>query len=369
MRSIFLGMLCMNDEARLITNPVEWQGILNQLPHIHALQSWAWGEFKSRWGWSARYWVLAEGKEGVNAAALILKRPIPFTPFSILYVPKGPLLDYHDPALWPTVLSQLERVAYRERAILIKIDPDVSQATGYDPAVPEPLGTAFMADLQARGWLFSQEQVQFRNTVLLDLTRSEDELLAAMKQKTRYNIRLAAKKGIIIRPGTSADFPALVTMYRETAARDGFTIRPEAYYLDAWQTFYRDGLAYPLLAEYEGSPVAGVLLIRSGRTILYMYGASTDKERPRMPNHLLQWEAIRWAKGQGAARYDFWGAPDQFAETDRMWGVWRFKEGFNGQVVQTIGAWDYPVRPRLFRLYTHTLPRYIQVIRRLQRRD
>jgi len=356
----------MNDEMRLITNGAEWQAIVNRLPNGHALQSQSWGEFKSRWGWKAQYWVQNERSEGVNAAALILKRAIPFTPFSILYAPKGPLLDYHDPALRQTVLSQLEQLARSERAILIKIDPDVPQATGFEPAEPHPVGTAFVSELQARGWLFSQEQVQFRNTVLLDLTRSEEDLLAAMKQKTRYNIRLAAKKGITIRPGTPTDFPALVEMYRETAARDGFTIRPTDYYLDAWQTFYRDGLAQPLLAEYEGETVAGVLLVRSGPTVLYMYGASTDKERPRMPNHLLQWEAIRWAKTQGATTYDFWGAPDEFVETDRMWGVWRFKEGFSGQVVQTIGAWDYPSRPRLFRLYTQTLPRYTRIIRRLR---
>lgn len=358
----------MNETMRLITNGEEWQKIAAALPNGHALQSGAWGEFKSRWGWSARYWVLDEGEKGVNAAALVLKRPIPFTPFSILYAPKGPMLDYSNVTLRQKVVGQLEQLAQRERAILIKIDPDVPAATGFDPAVPDPVGTAWTGELQTRGWLFSQEQVQFRNTVLLDLTRSEDDLLAAMKQKTRYNIRLAAKKDIVIRPGTPADFPVLVAMYRETAARDGFTIRPETYYLDAWQTFYEDGLAQPLLAEYEGEPVAGVLLVRSGNTVLYMYGASTEKERPRMPNHLLQWEAIRWAKAQGATTYDFWGAPDEFVETDRMWGVWRFKEGFNGQVVQTIGAWDYPARPRLFRLYTQTLPRYIQLIRRFKKK-
>ena len=369
--------------TRSIATPAAWQAILDQLPHPHALQSWAWGAFKSRWGWSAHPLVLAE-EEG-HAAALILKRQLPFTPFSILYAPKGPLLDYQNPALRQRVLAQLEQLARQEKALLIKIDPawgtsvsilekallikidpDVPQATGFEPAEIDPIGTTLVSELQARGWLFSQEQVQFRNTVLLDLTRSEEDLLAAMKQKTRYNIRLAAKKGIVIRPGTPDDFPLLVAMYRETAARDGFTIRPTGYYLDAWQTFYQAGLAQPLLAEYEGEPVAGVLLVRSGPTVLYMYGASTEKERPRMPNHLLQWEAIRWAKAQGCTTYDFWGAPDEFVETDRMWGVWRFKEGFNGQVIQTIGAWDYPARPRLFRLYTQTLPRYIALIRRLR---
>ncbi len=122
-------------------------------------------------------------------------------------------------------------------------------------------------------------------------------------------------------------------------------------------------MAQPLLAEFEGQPIAAVVLVRYGQRVIYMYGASTELERQRMPNHLLQWEAIRWAKSKEASVYDFWGAPDEFVETDRMWGVWRFKQGFNGQVVRHIGAWDYPVRPLLYWAYTVALPKYLAHIR------
>ncbi|MFQ5422008.1 MAG: lipid II:glycine glycyltransferase FemX, partial [Anaerolineae bacterium] len=127
--------------------------------------------------------------------------------------------------------------------------------------------------------------------------------------------------------------------------------------------FYEAGMGQPLLAEFEGEPVAAVVLVKYGRHAIYMYGASTGKERNRMPNYLLQWEAIRWAKAQGCEVYDFWGAPDDFVETDRMWGVWRFKAGFNGQVVRTIGAWDYVARPALYWLYTVALPKYLDILR------
>jgi peptidoglycan pentaglycine glycine transferase (the first glycine) len=123
-------------------------------------------------------------------------------------------------------------------------------------------------------------------------------------------------------------------------------------------------MGHLLIAEFEGDPVAAVYLVRYGQRVIYMYGASTDKERPRMPNHLLQWEAIRWAKAQGCTVYDFWGAPDDFVESDRLWGVWRFKEGFSGQVVRHIGAWDFPVRPLLYQLYTVILPKYLNYLRR-----
>jgi lipid II:glycine glycyltransferase (peptidoglycan interpeptide bridge formation enzyme) len=294
----------------------------------------------------------------------VLRRQTPRLPFSILYVPKGPVLDFNHAALRRAVVAGLERLAHRERAIFVKIDPDVVLSWGMEPERPSPTGASFREELLARGWRFSRDQVQFRNTFELDLERPEEELLAAMKQKTRYNIRLAARKGITVRQGTPADFPAIFALYRETAARDGFTIRPEVYYLDAWRAFYEAGFGQPLLAEHEGEAVAAVIVVAYGTRAIYMYGASSERERQRMPNHLLQWEAIRWAKSQGCRIYDFWGAPDEFVETDRLWGVWKFKEGFGGQVVRHIGAWDYPARPFWYWLYTAVMPRYLAMSRR-----
>lgn len=350
---------------RPVNSPATWQAVMGKLPNPHALQSWTWGAFKSRWGWSAQAYLMtiAENSWEPLAAAMVLKRPLPRSPFCVLYVPKGPLLNYNDIPLRQQVLAQLEKIAQQERAIFIKIDPEVAQSWGLEPERPSPIGRKFVEELQSRGWRYSAEQIQFRNTVELNLQRPDDEILAAMKQKTRYNIRLAERKEITIRPGTPADFPLIAQMYRETAVRDGFTIRPLDYYLDIWQAFYQDGIAQPLLAEFAGQAIAAVVLVRFGQRAIYMYGASTDHERQRMPNYLLQWEAIRWANAQGLSVYDFWGAPDEFVESDRLWGVWRFKDGFNGQVVKHIGAWDYPARPFWYWLYTQALPRYIHLLR------
>ena len=289
------------------TSPAAWNHALGALPNPHALQSWTWGQFKARWGWQAMPQLLtvAENKWEPLAAALVLKRQVPRLPFPVLYVPRGPLLDYHDGALRRVVLAELEQIARREKAIFIKIDPDVVQSWGEEGERPSPTGHKFTTELAQRGWRFSADQVQFRNTVELDLTRSEDDLLASMKQKTRYNIRLAERKDIVIRHGTDADFPAIVQMYQETAVRDQFAIRPTEYYLDAWQSFYNDRMAHPLIAEYAGTAVAAIILIRFGSRVIYMYGASTNEERNRMPTYLLQWEAIRWSKAQNAAMYDF----------------------------------------------------------------
>ncbi len=343
-----------------------WQSALGKLPQVHALQSWVWGEFKSRWGWSMHPHLMsiAESSWEPVGASMILKRAIPRTPFCILYVPKGPLFNYSDAFLRQKMLGELERVAREQQAIFIKIDPDVIKSWGLEPERPSPVGKKFVQDLQDRGWRYSLEQIQFKNTVTLNLELSEDELMAAMKQKTRYNIRLAGRKGITIRHGTDADFEIIGKMYAQTAERDGFAIRPFAYYRDIWHQFYNEKIAHPIIAEYEGKPIAAVILVKFGDTTLYMYGASTNEERNRMPTYLLQWEAIRWAKAQGCKTYDFWGAPDTFDDSDRMWGVWRFKAGFNGEVVRHIGAWDYPVRPFLYWIYTVALPKYLAFLKR-----
>lgn len=343
-----------------------WQQTLAKLPYAHALQSWVWGQFKGSWGWTVMPLSMSVGANRAEsvAAALVLKRQLPRLPFCVLYVPKGPVMDYHDADLRERVLVQLEQLARRERAIFIKIDPEVVKSWGVEDERVSPLGSQVIQTLRARGWVESAEQIQFRNTVEIYLDQTEEQLLAGMKQKTRYNIRLAARKGVTVREGTRDDLPMIFEMYQETAARDGFTIRPEAYYLDGWGALLDAGMAQPLIAEYEGQPIAAVILVRYGDRVIYMYGASSNEERDRMPNYMLQWEAIRWAKNAECMVYDMWGAPDVFDESDRMWGVWRFKTGFNGELVRFIGAWDYPVRPLWYRIYTDMMPRYLNVLRR-----
>lgn len=347
-----------------VRDPAEWQAILSQFAQAHPLQSWAWGAFKSRWGWSQRALLFCHNNQPA-AAVMLLKRQLPRLPFAMLYAPKGPLIKEEMAHLYPAVLHRLEQITRQDGALLLKIDPDVVQAEG-EEATPVTEGVAWRETLQNRGWLFSGEQVQFKNSVTLDLTRPEEEILASLKQKTRYNIRLAQKKEVVVRVGTPADFPAVYQLYAQTAERDNFLIRPEAYYLDGWQTLYEAGLAVPLLAEYQNQLLGAVILVYCHQKAIYMYGASSDLERPRMPNYLLQWEAIRYAQQAGCTLYDFWGAPDEFVESDSMWGVWRFKQGFNGRVVHHIGAWDFPARPGWYKLYTQFLPRYIQFLKKLR---
>ncbi|MFK7800050.1 MAG: lipid II:glycine glycyltransferase FemX [Anaerolineae bacterium] len=355
-----MGITRLTEE--LIKTAAEWQELIQQLPDPHPLQTWAWGAFKARWGWEMQPTVFYNGPRLV-AAAMILKRKMPYTPWCVLYAPKGPIMDYEDGNLREAVIFHLQAIAVRERAIFIKIDADVPAFIGEEPKAVEP-GTSLVRDLLKRGWQPSNDQIQFRNTVLYDITRREEDMLASMKQKTRYNIRLATKKDVTVRTGTIDDLPMIYEMYRVTAQRDRFVIRPQAYYMDGWKALMEAGHARPLIAEYQGQALGVVIIVHFKDRALYMYGASSGEERKRMPNYLLQWEAIKWSKQNGNKIYDFWGAPDRFEESDRMWGVYRFKQGFNGDVAHHIGAWDFPNKPALYWAFTQAVPQLMKLLRR-----
>ncbi len=340
-------------EAIVVHDHVTWNRALLRLPQPHILQSWEWGAFKSRHGWSATHWLLNDADATPRAAALVLRRQLPRLPYGLLYIPKGPIVDHADAQAWDAVLAHLERLARSQRSIFVKIDPNVD------------IGNSTVTNrLLQRKWRPSAEQIQFRNTMTLDLAQDEDTLLGAMKSKWRYNVRLAGRKGVTTQAGTIDDLPLLYDMYRETSIRDGFVIRPLDYYQDAWGSFIKRGLAHPLIAEVDGDAVAMVLLFRFGGRAWYMYGASRNQYRDKMPNHLLQWEAIRWAKSVGCTVYDLWGAPDEPVESDPMWGVYRFKRGFGATLVRHIGAYDY-VSSRLgYWIYSATMPRLLSLMRR-----
>ena len=359
----------------------EWNELIASLPNPHLLQTWEWSQVKAKYGWEPMPFVWQEEPcEGsipsqgckILAAAMVLKRSIPIGGFAarlnILYIPKGPLMDWSDEPLRKRVLNDLQSFAKRQGAIFLKIDPDVVLGTGIpgsDGEVVDDDGQAVMSVLKRRGWLFSSDQIQFRNTVMLDLSPSEDEMLARMKQKTRYNIRLASKKGVTVRVGNEDDLPMLYKMYAETSVRDGFVIRDEGYYQTVWRSFMasKSPTCQPLIAEVEGEAVAAIFVFYFAGRAYYIYGMSREAHREKMPNYLLQCEAMRWAKAAGCSQYDLWGAPDVFSDRDSMWGVFRFKEGLGGQVVRTLGAWDYTPKPFWYKMYSEVIPRMLDLMR------
>jgi lipid II:glycine glycyltransferase (peptidoglycan interpeptide bridge formation enzyme) len=322
----------------------DWDAFLASRPDAHILQTSAWGELKSRFGWSMARIAATRGGH-IAAGALVLFRRLPLRLGTLAYIPRGPVLDPGDAELAETLIAGVDRLARGRRAALLKIEPD---ATRFD--LP--------------GFRPSPQTIQPPRTILIDLTRDEDDILAAMHQKTRYNIRLASKKGVTIRAADRSDLPAFSALMRITGSRDGFGVHSPEYYEAAFDLFVSGGKARLFVAEVESQIVAGLFAFAHGRRAWYFYGASGDAHRQRMPNHGLQWHAMRWAKSTGCREYDLWGVPDEDTVTleakylDRrgdLWGVYRFKRGFGGELVRYAGAFDRIYNPLLYRLYLMVL--------------
>ena len=304
----------------------------------HLLQTEPWGRLKAQFGWRA---------ERV-ADVLLLFRRLPLG-LTLAYLPRGPQLLGSQPAAAPALLAQLDALARRRRAIFLKLEPDLPD---------QPEHAAALAQL---GFRPSPQTVQPRRSLVLDLAGPEDDVRARLKQKTRYNLRLASKKGVTARLAAGpADVAAFNALMQVTGQRDNFGVHAPAYYRAAFDLFQPLGQCALVLAEWEGRPLAGVMAFALGARAWYFYGASSDEERPRMAPYLAQWEAIRWARAQGARWYDLWGVPDedeaaleaQFENRhDGLWGVYRFKRGWGGRLVRSLGAWDRVYNPLLYTAY------------------
>ncbi len=354
-----------------ISDAQVWNSHLQSLPKAHILQSWEWGEFKYRTtGWTPERIFYHNEAGTLIAGASVLTRRI--GPLQVLYTPKGPIFRDLELTTVAPVLEHLQGLARKRLAVWLKIDPDVVAATGFPddsapehPNLPNAQGQAIQNYLQQKKWRFSPSQVQFRNTMLMDLTRSEDDLLAGMNQSTRRKIRLAEKGGVTVRTTSDdADLRTLYDIYAVTGQRQRFTTRPFGYYLDLWKAMLAGGFAQVFIAEAERKALAGVIVFRFSQTAWYFYGMSSNESRDLQPTYALQWATIRWAKAQGCIVYDWWGAPNEFAEADPMWGVYRFKEGFGGTITRHIGAWDSIPYPPLYWAYEQAVPRIIGILRR-----
>ena len=312
----------------------------------HLLQSWAWGELKSGFGWTA------VRVEAAGAAAQILFRRLPLG-LTIAYIPKGPVVDWIDSERCQAIFSTIHSAARQHRAVFLKVEPDVSGAEQNGD-----MPNAVHGILRQAGFI-PADTIQPRSSLVIDIRGDEETILAAMKQKTRYNIRLAQKKEVTVHQGGAAEVDTFHHLATVTANRNEFGVHALGYYQTAYKLFAPDRCAL-FIAEFGAEPIAALMAFRQGQDAYYFYGASSNEYRNLMATYLIQWAAIRWAKSQGCTRYDLWGIPDadltileaEFQQRrDGLWGVYRFKRGFGGQVVQSIRAYDYVYNPLLYQLY------------------
>ena len=314
----------------------EWDAFLNNHPNAHILQTTQWGELKDGFGWTPRF-VRAGG-----LGAMVLFRQLPLG-LSVAYIPRGPVGEGSWAAFWPAV----DALCQQEQAVFLRVEPEIWE--------PTPEG---FIEHNLPGFKPSSQTIQPPRTILVDLSPSDEDILMAMKSKTRYNIRLAGRKDVVVRPST--DVGLFHKMSLTTSERDAFGIHSLAYYQRVYDLFAPQKACVLLIAETQDQPLAGLMTFARGDTAWYFYGASTNKERNRMPTYLLQWESMRWAKERGCQTYDLWGVPDHaepyleehfLDRSEGLWGVYRFKRGFGGEVQRTIGAWDRVYRPFFYNLY------------------
>ena len=315
------------------------------------LQSWAWGQVKAGTGWRPHR-LLVPGDAGRPLAACsLLERTVPGVG-PLLYAPRGPIVDWGDAPAVRRALDTVAAFARDRRAVVLKLDPAVPVGSGGCAGALVDSGFR----LQETGASF--EGVQPRFVMHLPLAaRDEATLLAGMHPKTRYNIRLAERRGVRVRAGGAGDLPAFYRLLRETAARDGFLVRGPGYFEALYRELVAAGMGWLLMGEApDGDLLAAALVFRMGATAWYLYGASSSRRRELMPAYAVQWEAIRRARGGGCALYDFRGVSGDLREENPLYGLYRFKRGFGAELVEYVGEWDLVLRPVRYALMRHGLP-------------
>ncbi len=329
-----------------------WDIFLNNFPNAHILQTGSWGELKQSFGWQTERIAITPADASAGFGAQVLFKPLPLG-LCLAYIPRGPVclasrLDHHP--LWPKWLEEVDQLCRKRNAIFLKIEPDLWRcdddlAFGREERVPD-------------GFKVSRHDIQPPRTLIVDLSGGEDVVLSKMKQKTRYNIKLAAKKEVVIKP--TQDIKIFHHLMLLTGQRDMFGVHSLAYYQKVFDLFSPSEACQVFVAEYDGEPLAAIMVFFRDRRAWYFYGASSNEQRERMPAYLLQWEAMRWARAKGCDQYDLWGVPDYqlqnlednfLKQTKGLWGVYRFKRGFGGELKRVQGPWDRVYKPFWYSLY------------------
>ncbi len=345
-------------EVRSVTES-EWDGWLADSPGGgHIYQTYAWGEFKRRLGWKPVRLVLERDGQVVGLGQFLVWST-PFVPGRLMYATKGPWLPWEDELAVRTFFLGVRTVAARENAHTVKIEPEVAEQQAAVKAVLTDIG------FRKARW-----DLNFKTTMFVDISPSEEELLANMKGKTRYNIRLAENKGVEVVEDNSLEAREhFFEMLKVTAERDGFSIRrPREYQMAVWQSMYDRDRANLYFATHEGDRLAGFLAYTFGKKYWYHLGASTNEKRNLMAPYLLQWEVMRRMKARGMTYYDMGPvpSPDNLNEDDPMWGVYRFKVGFDGQIADFLGSLDLPVGKARAAAWHSLEPAYYRAYQRLR---
>jgi len=315
------------------------QNIYNQLVE-HPLQTWEWGEFRKKTGVEVeRIGFFNQGQ--LEKAFQLTFHPVPhLSNFSIGYFPRGYYPDDDQ-------LSALKQIGARHKALFIKMEPNVAYpALETDPAKQL---AQFLIDHDCKPGrpLFT------RHTFQLDLTPTEEELFTNLNSKTRYNVRLAKKKGVqIIQDNSENGLNTYLEILKETTNRQGFYAHTPDYFVKMWQNLQHTDIMNIFHAVYQNTTLASWIIFKFKDKIYYPYGASRDIHRDVMASNLLMWQVIVWGKQQNCNLLDMWGALGPEPDKSHPWyGFHRFKKGYSGQLMRFIGTYDLVLNPPLYQIF------------------
>ena len=314
----------------------EYEEFVTSSPKGHFCQSIMWGKVKSAWKFEA---VIERNKEGKIIGSIgILIRKVPMLPYSIMYAPRGPVCDVNNKDVLKALFEGVKLLAKKYNAYIFRIDPDVKSDNKEFIGYMKELGFKLKENSK------TFDAIQPRYVFRLNIEgKSEDEVMKMFSSKTRYNIRVALKHNVTVKIGSKEDLPIFHNIMVETGLRDNFITRPLSYFMRMADILGNHMRLY--MAYYNNIPIAGTIAIHYGDKVWYLYGASSNSYRNVMPNYLLQWEMIRWAVSLGCRIYDFRGVSGIVDESHPLYGLYRFKKGFNGEFTEFTGEMSYIFKP------------------------
>jgi|CXWL01.1.fsa_nt_gi lipid II:glycine glycyltransferase (peptidoglycan interpeptide bridge formation enzyme) len=311
----------------------------------HPLQSWEWGEFREKTGVAVlrlgRYTTptshrksgATKGTSKLVETAQVTIHKIPHLPWKIGYWPKGALPS-------KVMVEEVKRELRKQGSLMVKLEPNILAAEGAEK----------MAGFKGRLGMVRGRPLFTKWSFWLDLTKSEDELLAGMKQKTRYNTRLAEKKGVrVVEDNSQEAFEEYWKLTEETTKRQGFYSHTKKYHQKMFETLRTANMAHLFIATHEGKTLATWIIFILNGVMYYPYGASTREDRNVFGSNLLMWEVIKFGKKNDCRLFDLWGSPGPTPIPGDPWaGFHRFKEGYGAKLVEFVGSYDLVINPLLY---------------------
>lgn len=335
----------------------KYEEFLQKHPKGHFLQSLKWAKVKSNW--HNEIITVNDENGNIKGSMSLLIRKLPFINYTIMYSPRGPVCDIHDRDTIRKLIDKAKEIAGKYKSYVLKLDPDIEKDDR------EFIKIAKELKMKIKDHSKDFEGAQPRFVFRLDLrNKTEEELMMSFHHKVRYNIRLAIRKGVEIRIGTKEDIPEFHKIMVETGIRDKFVVRSASYFEKMLDCLGPDNIRL-YLAFYQGKMIAGTIAVLYGNKCWYLYGASSNQHRNVMPNHLLQWEMIKWALEKGCDIYDFRGVSGNLDENHPLYGLYRFKKGFGGKFTEFVGELDYVFNPFIYFMAEKSEAIYRKLRRRL----